>query len=298
MKQSRRHELKTNELSLKLKELYEKANRYSTHILVAVLALLVVVVATNYMRTSRQSELEEASRELAAIRQLDPQSEEDDALARARSAAAKYGDLPGVGFNARDLYGRMAYQTATLLNPLDDSEEVVKLLKEAESVYTDATAELADEPVHLGQARLMLAKVKESLLIMGEGDKEAVRDLYAKLSEENSTVFKPIAEEALASLDERLIELKFVEPGSPETQPAKNPIPPDEDEIPDTSSVDIDISDLDVGDININDLGEAPQESPEGDEPFDGNDTSFEIGSPSDPEPSPDDSDVDSETTQ
>lgn len=228
MKQSRRQELKTNELSMKLQELYQKASRYSTHILVVVLALVVIVLVTNYTRGQRATQLEDASAALLEASRLNPMEEEDNALARARQLVAEYGELEHVGLQARDLLGRMAFQRAQLLNPLEEKDEHVELLKEAQRVYEAIITKHADNAKVVAEARMMLAKINESLVVAGEGDADQVREIYAKLIENESGTFRPLAEEALATLDERLAPLRLVEPGSPETQPARNPIPPDE----------------------------------------------------------------------
>jgi hypothetical protein len=230
MKQSRRQELRTNELSIKLQELYEKANRYSTHILVVVLALLVIVLVTNYLRSRQAATLQQASEELSDVRGLDVTSEEDNALERARQLVEAYGDTDRVGPQARDLLGRMVYQKAMLMNPRTEKETYVKLLKEAEETYQGLIAAYATDPMAVAEARMMLAKINESLAVVGERDSERVRELYASLADNEAGIYKSLAEEALASLDERLKPLRLVEPGSPETQPARTPIAPDEPE--------------------------------------------------------------------
>ncbi len=220
MKHARRKELKTNELSILLQQIYEGGQRHANYIIGGVVIVVLVLVIGIVVVRSRHQATQAGWRSYQEIREA---KQLDAALLdRARALAAEYGDESGLGPLAVQLHGDVAYDAAMEQSPLDAESKRLELLKEAKSVYERLIDRYAaTEPIVADRARMSLAGVEESLVLAGEGKRGDVEALYKALIEGETSPYKRQAQTLLDTLDGRLKQIEIVA-----TRPAPDPPPP------------------------------------------------------------------------
>lgn len=222
MKQSRRQELKTNELSVFLQQIYTSARDNANYViggLVAVVALLVIVLYVQHRRTEAREQAWNRYYELQGA----SVTEKPELMEQARAFAAQQRGNDQLGYRAAELAGDIAYQLAMSPEMLDDREKRLALLKDARDRYQQVIDQAPDNPAMVERARYSLAKIEENLLLAGESTKEKVRSLYEQIAKDEHGRYSGLAEEALGTLDERAEPLQLVATRPAETQPATAP---------------------------------------------------------------------------
>lgn len=222
MKQSRRQELKTNELSVFLQQLYASATKNANYIiggLVAVVAILAIVMFVQHRRTQARDQAwlryEEVQRESVA--------EKPEVLEQVRALAEQQRGKGELGYRTAELAAGTAYELAMSPNTAKDGAKRLELFKDARNRYQALLDEKSDNPAMAERARYMLAKIEENLLLMGESTPDKVRSHYQELAKNPRGLFAPLANEALQTLGERTTPLKIVATRPADTQPTTAP---------------------------------------------------------------------------
>jgi len=222
MKQQRRHELKTNDLSVYLKEVYEAIQRNSRYIvggLVVVVVVIVIGLVTQRNRMAAETAAwEEYDKLLRGDVTTDP-----TLLDSTRKLTEQYADDGRLGPSVLSLRGNMLYTSALSLTAPDQKADRVERLEQARTVFNDLLQRFGTRQNVKAEARLMLAKIEESLIIEGEGNVDVVRAIYQELKNSETGLYATQAEQRLASLDERLTPLKIVETPATKPAPAEEP---------------------------------------------------------------------------
>ncbi len=221
MKQSRRKELKTNELGEYLLQCHEWASRNANYLLGGVVVIVLVlgiswVVHSNRLQ-ARQSAWTEYN-ELHEVPSVTPTH-----IERADNLAAKFGQTSDLGPRVTFLKADLAYKRAMNLTGEADREQRVKLLQEAKDTLLSIPKLFADNRQAIAQAHMRLAAVEESLFMAGKGDKEQIRSYYQQVINEKTAPYVEDASDQLETLDERLALLPLVASRPAEeaaTQPA------------------------------------------------------------------------------
>lgn len=238
MKQSRRQELRTNELSVYLKQLYESAANYANYLIGGVAVVVIVLVIGLLIRRNQVQALADA---WATYSEITNQTEQDDAeilLERARTLAAEHGDDKRMGARILSLQARLAHQVALSLDAPGDKDRRLSLLKEARDTLDRLIRDFGDRKETAERAKLSLAAVEESLAVEGEGDKERIRSIYNDLAGDATCTYATLAQAQLDTLDERLAEFVTV---------ASRPAPPAPKPANTTGSMDLGTPTLDLG---------------------------------------------------
>ena len=206
MKQSRRKDLKTNELGIWLNDLYDSAQRNANYLLGGLLVVVLIVVATMVIRHNRMAKVQSAWSTYYDLRAIDP-TKDPDALNRARDLAQAWTGDPELGPFALQLSGDMAYIMST-----SEKDKTVRLerLNQARSSYEQMLADAGSESDVANAARMSLATVEESLIVEGQGSAQKVRELYEKVIASKPNAFVAVAQQKLNTLDERLKPLQIV----------------------------------------------------------------------------------------
>lgn len=222
MKQARRKELKTNELSLYLQQVYEAASRNATYIIGGVVVVVLVLVVGLIVRRNRLVAQQDAWRTYYNIRdesaKLTP-----ELVDQARSLAASHSGDRDLGPRVLQLQGDLAYAMAISLSPNQEKERRAELFNEAKTAYEQEIRSFSVKPEVVARARLSLASVEESLAVENHGDGAVARSLYQEVIDGGVSEFQADAKARLASLDERLIPLPIV--ASRPAEPAVTTMP-------------------------------------------------------------------------
>jgi hypothetical protein len=233
MKQSRRQELKTNELSVFLKQLYENVVRNLNYVIGGLVVVAALLAIGLYVQHRRQQARETAWSHFQELQRTSV-TESPAALDKARELAVREqgnGELgPLSALTAAD----MADELAMSLDPAKDHDKRLALLRDAKDRYQGVIDGNPGRPALVARARYSLAKVCENLFVAGEGTKEQVRAQYEALLKD--PLYGSLAREQLDNMDQRLQPLKVVatrpaeQPatapaGSPTTQPTTHPAP-------------------------------------------------------------------------
>lgn len=209
MKPSRRHELKTNELSVFLKQVYAGAAQNLNYVIGGVVVVVAILVVGLYVQRHR-----EKSREEAWAKFTDLQSSADQPtqalVDSARELAAAHQGSGDLGPRSAALAADAAYGLALSLDPAKESAKRLELLRDARSRYEGMIERYSDQPAVVAAARFSLAKTEESLLMAGESTKEKVLAQYQILAKDEHGAFKALADKAMKTLDERTQPLKVV----------------------------------------------------------------------------------------
>jgi hypothetical protein len=217
MKQARRQELKTNELSVYLRQIYEWLNDHSTQVIWGVVIAAAILVIALYARQRAHAKREAGWQEYEAIRKLNP-LEDEAAIARAQDLVAEYGDQRPLGIFGRETLARMLYVKGMQLDPLSESEEQIELLKQSKAAYQDMLEAASDDDSAVQRAHVALAAIEESLAIHGQGRPEEARKHYEALTRAEPALFGDLAKQQLQTLEDRLADLPMVA-----TRPAAEP---------------------------------------------------------------------------
>lgn len=218
MKQSRRHELKTNELKLHLQQMYASAVRNANYLIGGVVVAVLILLLALYIQNRRHNARETAWDQLNDLQRTNV-SEKPEAVEQAAKLAAEHHGDKQLGPLAAMLHADLSYSLAMSLDPAKERDRYLKLLRDARDRYREVAQQYGDTDQRVAaQARLSLAAVEESLLVAGEESKEAVRQPYEALVKSGTPLYKDLAGEMLASLDERTQPLKLVA-----TRPAETP---------------------------------------------------------------------------
>jgi hypothetical protein len=209
MKQSRRKELKTNELGIWLNDLYDSAQRNANYLLGALLVVVLLVVGTMVVRHNRMAKVQSAWNAYYDLRNADL-TKDPDALNRARELAQTWAGDSDLGPYALQLSGDMAYNLALDLPDPKDKDTRIQRLKQAKSSYEQMLSNYASVSDVSNAARMSLAAVEESLVVEGQGDTKQIRELYEKVIAAKPNVFANVAEQDLKTLDERLKPLQII----------------------------------------------------------------------------------------
>lgn len=220
MKQSRRQELKTNELSVLLQQAYETASRNVNYIIGGVVLVILILVAMLYIQHRRTQAREDAwSRFNALQAQIEAVIDQPEILDQAKGFAAEMQGNEELKPRANTLVADMAYKRAMHVSPTSNRDERLNLLKEARDRYQEVVTNQSErQPALAARARLGLAAVEESLLMAGEGSREKAREQYEILAKGGLGLYSEMAADLLQTFDERVQPLKLVA-----TRPAESP---------------------------------------------------------------------------
>ncbi|GMV97112.1 MAG: hypothetical protein HRF43_10430 [Phycisphaerae bacterium] len=219
MKQSRRHELKTNDLSLWLQQTYAAAAQHANYLIGGAVVVVLILVVTVMVRGRRQD-----AREQAWLRYFEFQGqsvkEKPELLEQVRAFAEEHRDDDELGPMAALLAADKAAERAMDLDPLKDADKRLEALKAARDEFTGWIGRFGENQGRMvAHARLGLAAVLESLALVGQATAEDVRKQYqAVLALPEEGPHKVTARFGLETLDERLRPLKLVA-----TRPAEPP---------------------------------------------------------------------------
>jgi hypothetical protein len=226
MKQARRKELKTNELSVQLQNLYASVERNSTLIIAVVLAFVAIFVICLLIYQRRENNRQAGWAAYHDLQTKDP-STSRDALDNARQLASTWGSDRSLGPAVLALKGTMEHRLAMSLPDPQSKDQKIQLLKEASGTYKELLDRFGDSSQVKAQALMSLAGLEESLAILGQGSPEKVRQYYQDLVSEPNT-YTQFAKQNLAQLDERLKPIQIIAtrpaatlPKWPETMPAE-----------------------------------------------------------------------------
>lgn len=219
MKQARRKELKTNELSLYLQQIRDAFLQYSNYIIGGVVAVVLILVIALYVQSQRAQVdaarwAERREIEAEAAVEIKPET-----IERAERLAREAADDPRLGPVARELHANLAYQRALDMSPETDPDEYTRLLNEARSSYQTLVDQYPDRPDVVARARLGLGAVLESLHVVGQGELDAVAQHYRLVAESENPTYAALARRRLETLSERARPLNIVATRPAETQP-------------------------------------------------------------------------------
>ncbi len=219
MKQTRRKELKTNELQLWLQQTYQSLERNSTYILAGVLAVVAILVIALLIQQRRHNKQQTAWNMYYELREKDVTAE-PDALDRVRQLAAGWGDDANLGPFVLPLKGSMENRLALSLTRPEDKDRKIQLLKDASATYIGLLARFKDLSTVAAEARMSLAGIEESLVVLGAGSVDKVRQYYQELVETKPNAYADLAAERLGALDQRLRPIEIIATRPAATLPA------------------------------------------------------------------------------
>jgi len=218
MKKTRRQELKTNELSVFLKQVYEKAMQYSNYLLAGVLVVVLVLVVGLIYQQNQRNALRTGRKEYEDIRQFDV-TVDPGLIDRARVLASDFSEDPNLGPAALELQDTLNYQAAIRADSKQVQVDKIKHLKEAKRLYQQLIDKYGNREELVDRTHMSLASIEESLLLAGESTIEQVRAHYQRLIDNDISPYKPLAENLLNDLEERTSPVRIIT-----TQPATQPI--------------------------------------------------------------------------
>jgi len=219
MKQARRKELKTNELSVYLQQCYDMAARNSSYIIGGVVIVVLVLIVGLMVRRNRLAAEQDAWRAYYNIREQSS-TVTPELVDQARLLAAEHGSERQLGPRVLQLKGDLVYASAMVLSPNREQQRRLELFNEAKATYEQEIDQFGSKPDIVAKARMSLAAVEESLAIAGQVDGSAARTLYQEVVDSGPNAFQAEAEEKLNSLEERLAKLPIVA-----SRPAEETLP-------------------------------------------------------------------------
>jgi hypothetical protein len=231
MKQARRKELKTNELSIYLQQIQEAVVRHSNYIIGGIVVVVLILMIGLYVQSSRHQAETARWNELSEIRKEAAAGIKTETVDRAQRLADETAGDPKLAPVTREEHARLAYQLALTTSPVSNPNEYTRLLNEAKASYQKIIDDFADQPDIVAKGRLGLGSTLESLHVVGQGNLDAARDQYRKVAESGSAAFAEMAKNRLDTLAERTRPLNIVAtlPAEPvetapaETAPAESP---------------------------------------------------------------------------
>ncbi|NLX13515.1 MAG: hypothetical protein GXY44_07675 [Phycisphaerales bacterium] len=208
MKQSRRQELKTNELGEYLSQIYDWAVRNSNYLLGGAVAIVLVLGISWVVHSNRIQAIQSAwieYNELEGIGSVTPAH-----IERADTLVAKFSQTQDLGPRVTFLKSDLAYKRAMSLSGEDEQEQRIKLLQDAKDTLLSAVNVYAKNRQAVAQSYMRLAAIEETLVLAGVGDREQVRSFYNKAIDEATAPYAEDATSQLETLDERLAILPLV----------------------------------------------------------------------------------------
>ncbi len=256
MKKTRRHELKTNELSVLLKETYAKLAEYANYIVVGLVAAVLILIIAFVVRHNRLAAEQFAWQTYYDIREGNV-IEQPELLDRAATLAAQLAGDRVLEPLALELEADLAYHLAVGPGTTLEREERIRNLTRAQSLYEQLLTRFAHRPATADRLRMSLAAAGESLHALDPNlaDLDAIRELYQAVLEGEPTAFQPLAQERLDTLAERTQPLQVVA-----TRPAD---PPDEQEPEATVEPAEELETLDADEPTTEDAADEPAEEPQ-----------------------------------
>lgn len=217
MKQTRKQELKTNDLSLYLRQLSATIQKNSTYILGGVLAIVIILVIGLLMKQRQLNTEQGAWGTYYELVEKDPTTDRD-ALDRVKELSAAWGSDSKLGPAVLHLQALMQNKLALSLTDPKDKDRKIQYLKEEVATAQRMLERFGDRPAFAAEATMNLATAEESLAVLGAGSAEKVRGYYDKLVKTRPNAYAEIAEARLKELDTRLAPLTVVA-----TRPAEPP---------------------------------------------------------------------------
>jgi len=219
MKQRRRQELKTNELSIYLKQAYDFLTRNATYVFgAAVVVALIIVVGTLNVRSQRRARADTAAR--LELIQSGEVTRDAKLLDELKDMASTYGTDPGLGPEILDMQASLAHQLALNLTTEADKTRRAELLKEAKATCEQAIRTFPSRTDVVARSRLVMATVEETLLSDHQGDLDRIRALYQQIIDGPPSPYKELARERLETLATRTAPLEIVSSRPAPTRPA------------------------------------------------------------------------------
>jgi hypothetical protein len=247
MKQARRKELQTNELSVYLHQISDAIQRHANYLLGGLVVVALVLAVALYVRQSRHAAIETARSQYYEVQRGDVAAQ-PELLELARQLAASYGDHSELGPDVLQAAGDAAYDRAMSLTAPQDQAQRRELLQEARGRYEEKIRRFSNRRDAVAEARMSLAAVEEeTLLATGEGSREAIETHYQQVIDAPTNPYQGLARLRLEDLNERLKPLEIVAtrpaeepppaPAMPQIQfeplpPAEEPAPPTEEHAP------------------------------------------------------------------
>jgi len=226
MKQTRRKELKTNELSIFLQQIRDAVTQHSNYVIGGIVLVVLILVIGLYVQSSRHAAETRRWNEYHELQREAATGIQPETIERATRLAQETEADPLLGPLARKLAADLTYQRALDMSPIGGSAERTELLETAAQDYRKLINTWPDRKELVAQARLGLASVAESLYVAGqENELQVAREQYQKVIEAGNTGFTSTAEERLNTLEERTRPMKIVatrpaEPGVAATSSA------------------------------------------------------------------------------
>ncbi len=217
MKQSRRKELKTNELSLYLQEVRDGMMRHSSYIIGGIVVVVLILMIGLYVQHNRHETEAAHSRAYREIQQALMEGK-TDVIDRASVLAGATADDARLGPQAAELYARLLYAKAMTISPLSESPERAELLDKSQKAYEALLSKYSDRADLVARTRLSLADVQETLYVAGKGGLEPIRELYREVVKAKVAPYAEMAASRLETLDARTMKLQVVA-----TRPAEVP---------------------------------------------------------------------------
>lgn len=218
MKQSRRKELKTNELSQYLNQLYEAASQYTNYIIGGLVVVVLILVIGSIVRANRVNAMQAAWNQYEELSGSPAVS--DEQLDEAQALADEWAVTSRLGSQVWGLQANLLYKRAIALLDEGDTEQAVKLLNEARQVNDQLIDAYDDKPIIQAEALMRQSAVLESLLMEGQAEQQTVAEVYQQLIDIPNCPYATLAEKQLNTLDDRTRTLKVVATQPAATQPA------------------------------------------------------------------------------
>lgn len=209
MKQTRRKELRTNELQLWLRQAGQSIQQNSTYILAGVLAVVAILVIGLLIQQRRHNRQQAAWKMYYELRDKDV-SADPAALDRVRELASAWGRDSNLGPFALQLKGTMQSRLAMSLSTPGDQERKIQLLKDARATYEQMLGQYEKRGPIAAEARVSLAGIEESLVVLGAGEPAKVRQYYQELIETRPNAYADYAVQRLAELDQLLRPIEII----------------------------------------------------------------------------------------
>ena len=216
MKQTRRKELKTNELSIFLQQTWDSIARNSNYVLGGIVVVALVLAIGLFMKHSAAQTEARQWQEYRDIQQAVAEGK-DDALDRAEALANQTAGNAKIGPQALSLYADMLHDKAMAISPIPHSPERDTLLEKAENRYQQLIRTYAGRPDVVSAARMRLAAVTETLYVAGKSDRlEIAKQQYKEIQKDEKNAFATLAKQKLDTLVARTAKIETVE-----TRPAE-----------------------------------------------------------------------------
>ncbi|HOW71247.1 MAG TPA: hypothetical protein PKY77_11650 [Phycisphaerae bacterium] len=230
MKKARRQELRTNELSIYLQQIYDTAARNANYVIGGAVAVVAILIIGFLIQSNRQAARQSAWSDYYSLRDKSQQylgdkpDQQDSFINEVRTLAERHKSDRELGPRVMELEVDVAYIQAMNASPITERAKRLTLLKQARTAATQILDRYASQPEVAHRGRMTLAAIEESLLLMGEGSLETTRKLYQSVLDAGPNAFVPEAKKQLESLADRTARLELVAT-RPAEPPASQPAP-------------------------------------------------------------------------